>query len=211
MPVHKKLFYEVVQPYMRFLSASHQAVLEDRLISEYIAFAQEAVTAAYHFTEQFGLSWPHPHLEALSERLRDITDTRKHVVLRKQDRQITLSAAIVFEFNDEKMLRFVCKSVDAHNNRFGTFDVADTLRPYVEWLATQARVNLDVREPELMPFICEEVLMIQHHLGLEGFTVKFVKRDAGGNLVPQDTDFEFEMKELIDQSEFWGKARFRIV
>ena len=62
-----------------------------------------------------------------------------------------------------------------------------------------------------MPFICEEVLMIQHHLGLEGFTVKFVKRDAGGNLVPQDTDFEFEMKELIDQSEFWGKARFRIV
>lgn len=179
----------VLPPFERLLESVVARTLEDANMSRTVLLAQEAASHAYHFTEHFGrnFTWDNADAEVLRQKLCDVTDTMKHKVLRKPDRQITVTGHACFEFREDKMLRYLGKSVQAQNLRFGQFSLVGAIGSYLPFLAAKCGLGLEAPElPPLSPFVQYEQLEIQSRVGLETFGFKLVTRNDSGELIPTD-------------------------
>jgi hypothetical protein len=157
--------------------------------SDIAATANTLAIAAAHFVEARGLSQGDGIEENLRSRLRDVADTAKHGSLRQSDRTVALAVSLAYEFDDVGRTRFLRTEVTATNNRFGSFDLIETLGRYIRALHDRFNLQFQSIDPQVEPqqFGTEAVAHVTANTAEVGsVNVRTYTRDASGTLVLAD-------------------------
>ncbi|WP_448030234.1 hypothetical protein [Bradyrhizobium liaoningense] len=142
--------HEVVTPFLRLKSRSLEHLCVQERISDVIVLAQEAATAAYHFPEAArgrAAKMVDPDAEFLRQKLSDVVDSRKHGRLSNAARQVALHAKLAYEFNDNVEFRYLGTKVLAENQRFGQFDLAETIEAFMHHICREFSITCTVAVP----------------------------------------------------------------
>ncbi len=196
--MHEQRFYhEVLGPTINLRSRAAENVCVNPEFSDVISLAKQAATAAYHFREpvlrESGADklgpMNDPAAERLRQRLCDVVDSSKHGMLKDSDRNVTFIAKLAFEFDHRLGFRFLRTEVMATNNRWGVFELSDTILEFIEHLGKELGVGLDVpRDLPTHPFgeWAETYLTSKSGFDLKKVNLCIYSKDAAGHLIPTD-------------------------
>jgi hypothetical protein len=208
--MHEKRFYhEVVEPTMRLHQRASQNVCVEPEFNDVISLAKQAASAAYHFREPIlRLSgkeripaMQNMAAEDLRQRLGDVVDSAKHGKLRHETRETEFRASLAFEYKHGQGFRFLRTEVLAKNERFGEFELCDTLLAFMPLLAEELRVCWKIEVPS---YDCHDFsewaqtnLSSQSGFDLGSVGIRTYQRDASGLLKLVDLP---EIKFCVVQS-----------
>lgn len=133
----------------------------------------------------------------LREMLQDVADSAKHGQLRVPSRTIRLSVSLTYEIDDGGRSRFLRTEVKALNQRFGSFDLIETIGSYLRLLNERLAFGFVIEpviDPE--PFGHETIAKITDNTAeVVSTNIRIYKRDLAGRLIPTDpTDFLFVVR-----------------
>ncbi|WP_269931420.1 hypothetical protein [Aminobacter sp. HY435] len=186
-----RLHHELIAPLQELRTRLADNVCIQSEINDVTAQTAKLAIAAYHFPETVRGSAKamfSPAAEDLRQRLGDVADTAKHGQLRNQSRQATLYAGLAFEADPNLGFRFLRTEVWAHNDRFGEFDLVNSIATFCEFLASEYEVIVDAHhEPPAHPFRPEAVAYVTKRTFVAAnIRLFFYGKDGTGALVRSD-------------------------
>jgi hypothetical protein len=193
----QKFYHEVLTPTISLLTRAAENVCIAPAFSDVMSLAKQAASAAYHFREPILRKSGTDRIDAmksdeaeeLRQRLADIVDSSKHGPLRDESRITTLHALLAFEFNNNGLFRYLRTEVIGTNNRWGTFEVADTIKSFLPFLTAELGIGikLDISLPT-HPFLewAETYLTSKSGFDLKSINLSFYRRNSAGVLEPAD-------------------------
>lgn len=170
--------------------------------SEPLREAMNIAIALRHLPEKSGVPQAEAHAECHATRIiRDVADSGKHGGVSKPTRSNSLSIASMFECDGSSGFRFVRNVINVAHVTHGEHDLVELEGAAIAYWRNKLAHHFDW-EPKLregpMNFVDKVVLFYnpEHQARLSGMTVRMVRRDANGSLVPQDTGFPLELRAL---------------
>jgi len=185
--LRKQFYHELLQPYQRLVRRVAQNDLVGTGISDITNDSNALAVLASHFIESKKL--PSDRDDNLREKLKDVGDSAKHGQLNNVDRTVTLSTSLAYEIDDTKGARFLRTEVLASNNRFGAFDLVETLGLYISKINTRFQLGFENIEPSIAlgSFSGEaEVRITPNTADVKSMNIRTYKRDASGSLILAD-------------------------
>ncbi|MEI3850031.1 MULTISPECIES: hypothetical protein [unclassified Ensifer] len=182
----------VLKPCLKFHSQIISRTIEDIKLSDTISAGQDAAISAFHFTEIFpDFKWTDAIAKELQSKLGDVANTKKHRIRKDPKLQIEITAGIAFEFIEDKSIRYHRKYIVASNQRFGSFDLYDTIAAYLPILAAKVGWKLGdlpkiVHDEGFAPYV---VLEVPDAFLLEGFHLTLLQKNDEGEMIPTDHPF----------------------
>jgi len=203
-----RFYYEVLQPWLRLEERAGQNICVATHFSDVVSLGNEAAIAAYHHWEKVhranGSSSVPPMTSAraewLRQRLGELSDSAKHGTLRSKERQTAVKTALGFEFNASGKFRFLRTVLIAANRNAGEFDVAETIREYLQTLCIELKYNVEIAAaPPTSEFIDAAVTYFypQPFITIPTTSLSFFTRRADGKLERADpSEVKFEVREV---------------
>jgi len=180
-----RFFHELVQPYQSLISRSVRNDLVASKVSDIAAASNALAVSAAHFLEVGKLPAGDAEEEQLRQMLQDVADSAKHGALGDPKRTIKLEASLGYEIDDEKGSRFLKTEVWASSDRFGSFDLINTVGKYIETLNGRLQFEITQLKPTIEPgpFNNEAVAKVtKNTVDVASFGIRTYKRDASGSL-----------------------------
>jgi hypothetical protein len=197
MALEKRFYHEVVSPLTSLRARASENVCIEPDYSDVLTLAKQVAITVFHFREPYVKiakirSVPpmtDKDAETNRQRLSDIADTVKHGKLDKPERIVVFSTALAFEVNDNDQFRYIRTEVLAQNDRFGCFEISDTIEDFVCSLSKELNIATPkFYTPVIYQFRPSAEIFLTEKSGFElsSVRIRIYRRDTNGALELSD-------------------------
>ena len=187
--LRRNFISRLFDPYQALVVQCARNDLVHEAQNDVVAATQALATSAAHFLEANRQSTDSGSVKALQQKLQDVADTAKHGSLRKANRVAEITIAYSYEFNEQQQFRFIRREIFATNQRFGEFQLVDTIGEYLAVLMVRFGFDLGPINPSIahQPFMQEaRIIVTPKTFDVGQIHLRFFKRSETGTLLLAD-------------------------